>query len=145
MTKPTLESVSKVLLINEKNEALILTVGDYKGRPDKSFKPDLPGGGVDPGESDLIAVVRELDEETGIKVKPELFNLAYAETKFYADENKSVSKFLYLLFLNETPEVTLSWEHSEYGWVSLDSLMTSVEFRPFYDKAIRYCFSNNLL
>ena len=31
---------------------------------------DLPGGGVDPGEDDLAAVVREFGEETGLKVRP---------------------------------------------------------------------------
>jgi hypothetical protein len=29
-----------------------------------------PGGGIDPGESDVDAAVRELEEETGIRVEP---------------------------------------------------------------------------
>lgn len=145
MTKPALESVAKVLAVNEKKEALILTVGEYKERPDKSFKPDLPGGLVDPGENELMAVTRELKEETGIIANPELFKLVYAETNFYAEEGKSVSKFLYLLFLTETPEVNISWEHSEFNWISLSNLMSSVEFRPFYKQAIDYCFSHRLL
>ena len=145
MTKPILESVAKVLVVNEKKQALILTVGEYKERPDKSFKPDLPGGLVDPGESELIAVTRELNEEAGIEIEAESFNLVYTKTEFYPKENKSVSKFLYLLFLTETPEVTLSWEHSDYSWVSLGDLMSSVEFRPFYEEAIQYCFSHKLL
>lgn len=145
MSKPILESVAKVLVINERSEALILTVGDYKGHPEKSYKPDLPGGLVDPGETELVAVVRELEEETGIVADPELFKLAYAKTEFFADENKSVSKFLYLLTLTETPEVNISWEHSEYKWIPLDGLTSSVAFKPFYDEAIRYCFANKLI
>src|SRR5690606_10989688 len=82
MTKPILESIAKVLVVNEKKEALILTVGEYKERPDKSFKPDLPGGLVDPGENELMAVTRELNEEAGIIANPESFNLVYAKTEF---------------------------------------------------------------
>lgn len=145
MTKPILESVAKVLVVNEKKEALILTVGEYKAHPHKSFKPDLPGGLVDPGETELAAVARELKEEASIEVEAKSFNLVYAKTEFYPKENKSVSKFLYLVFLRETPDVTISWEHSEYNWIPLDNLTSSVELRPFYEEAVLYCFSHKLL
>lgn len=38
----------------------------------EGFAPwhDLPGGGLDPGETDEQAVVREFGEETGLKVAP---------------------------------------------------------------------------
>lgn len=145
MTQPSLESVAKVLVINEKNEVLILTVGEYKERPDKSFKPDLPGGLVDPGESELEAVVRELQEESGIEVERNMFELVYAKTEFYPQENKSVSKFLYILRLTFTPDVTISWEHASYEWVPLTDLQNSIELRSFYKEAVAYCFTNNLL
>ena len=145
MSKPTLEAVSKVLVVNQHNELLVLTIGEYKHRPDRSFKPDLPGGMVDPGETERNAVVRELREETGVVLSPERFDLVYAKTEFFSKENKSVSKFLYLVFLTETPEVLLSWEHAAYRWVPLSDLTSSVAFRPFYDEAIQYCFSTGLL
>ena len=145
MTKPTLESVAKVLVTTEGKEALVLTVGEHTLRPEKSYTPDLPGGVVDLGETELAAVVRELNEETGIKISPELFTLVYAKTEFFADENKSVSKFLYLLFLQEKPQVNLSWEHSDYSWITLSDLTSSVKFSPFYDEAIKYCLSHELV
>ena len=39
-------------------------------RPDAPPYYDLPGGALDPGEDDAAALVRELGEETGLKVRP---------------------------------------------------------------------------
>ncbi len=145
MTKPTQESVAKALVINEKNEVLVLTLGKHREKPEKSFQPDLPGGLVDPGETELVAVARELQEETNIVASTESFTLAYARTEFFEHENKSVTKFLYLLSLDTTPEITLSWEHSAYEWVPLEKLMGVINLRSFYKEAAEYCFSHNLL
>lgn len=139
-----LESVAKVLVINEKQEALILTTGTYESAPHKSFKPDFPGGLVDPGETELAASVRELNEETGIVVDANKFTLAFTETKFYKDENKSVSKFLYITRIDHAPNVILSWEHSRFEWVPISQLHT-IELRPFYAEAIEYCFTSGIL
>jgi 8-oxo-dGTP pyrophosphatase MutT (NUDIX family) len=139
------ESVAKVLLINGENNALVLTVGVYVARPDKSFKPDLPGGMVDPGESELDAVQRELREETGIALPKEAFSLAYTKTEFFDGEKKSVNKFLYIAFTDKVPAVKLSWEHASYEWVSLEQLQNNIELRPFYKEAVTYCFENKLL
>lgn len=138
------ESVAKALVINQKHQALILTVGNYRARPDKSFKPDLPGGLVSDSETELTAVVRELQEETSIIADPSAFTLAFAKTEFFDKESKSVTKFLYILQLNDTPEVTLSWEHVEYEWMSID-LLPAIELRPFYKEAIDYCFAHTLI
>ena len=145
MAEVSLESVAKVLLINENQEVLVLNIGDYKDKPERSFTPDLPGGTVDPGESELIAVKRELFEETGIVLELDAFKLAYAKTQFYASEHKSVSKFLYIAHITYTPNVTISWEHSDHDWTPLKDITKNTQFRPFFEEAINYSFAAGIL
>jgi len=146
MSNPILESVAKALVINNDNQVLILKLGEYKERPEKSYKPDLPGGLVDPGENEHDAVIREVLEETGIAVNPKLTSLVYSGTEFIADENKSVSKHLFICRVDSNLEVKLSWEHSSYEWHDLEELQSkTVKLRAFYNEAIEYCFTNNIL
>ena len=141
----TQESVAKVLIVTEGREALILTTGDYKGRPEKAHKPDLPGGLVDAGEAEHTAALREVSEETGMSLDPGSMELLYAETKFYAQESKSVSKLLYLARIATAQSVTLSWEHEAYEWVNFDTVLETHELRPFYREAIAYAQNNQLV
>jgi len=143
--KPQPASVAKALIVNERNEVLILTAGEYKARPDKSFKPDLPGGLVDPGESEIQAVVREIGEETGIAVGSDYAKLVYAHTELSPDKSLSVTKCLYLIFLDDTPDVTLSWEHVSYEWVPISKIGKEVKLRGFYAEAADYCLEIGLL
>ena len=144
MTKPIIESVAKALLINSKNEALILTLSEHTEKPEKSFKPDLPGGLVDPGENEHEAVIREVAEETGISIQNDEMKMVYSRTEFFKDENKSITKHLFIVNVTGAADVKLSWEHSDYDWIPLSSLH-GIELRSFYDEAIRYCFLNNLV
>jgi len=141
------ESVAKTVVVNEKNEALVLTIGEYEGRPDKSHTPDLPGGQVEiaDGESEMAGAIREAEEEAGIVLDPARMVLAYTKTRSFPEENKSVSFFLYVTKLDSTPDVVVSWEHENYEWVPLEALLETKAFRPFYKKAIEYAFANKLL
>jgi 8-oxo-dGTP pyrophosphatase MutT (NUDIX family) len=139
------ESVAKILLINEKDEALMLRIGDYQARPERSHTADLPGGLVDPGEFDHDAVLRELDEEAGIDVPTQLVKLVYAETEYYPEQDKSVTKLLYTAKLSETPQVTISWEHEAYEWHNVNNFADHYTLRSFYDRAVRYVVSHHLI
>ncbi|HEY8992308.1 MAG TPA: NUDIX hydrolase [Candidatus Microsaccharimonas sp.] len=142
-----IESVAKALVLNEKDEVLVLTIGEYEAHPEKSYTPDLPGGQVEigDGETERDGVIREIEEETGITVNVQDAFLAYTATDSYDNNTKSVSKFLYIVRLDHTPEVVISWEHSVYEWVPVAELLEAKTFRPFYKEAIEYAVARNLL
>lgn len=144
VAKVELESVAKVLIVDNQNRALVLTLAKHLASPEKSYLPDLPGGVVDPGESEQAGAIREVYEECGITLDPDTTRLAYSNTSFYEKESKSVTKLLYIAHVDEPPRVTLSWEHSEYKWIAVDALH-EVDLRQFFNEAIRYCSEHGLI
>ena len=139
-----LESIAKILIINDDGNVLTLTLSEHLKYPEKSYQPDLPGGIVDAGEPENLGVIREVQEECGIDLDPAKIQLAYAETAYDEEDNKSVTKLLYITHLDDAPAVTLSWEHSDYKWVSVTELQ-SIDMRPFFNRAIQYVVSHKII
>ena len=139
-----LESIAKILIIDGDGNVLTLTLSEHLKYPEKSYQPDLPGGIVDAGEPEHLGVVREVQEECGIDLDPTKIRLAYAETVYDEKENKSVTKLLYVTHLDNTPAVTLSWEHSDYKWVSVAELQ-NINMRPFFNRAIQYVIAHKII
>ena len=54
-----------VVVVNEKNEVLLAKVYRY---PIDDYSWEIPGGGIDEGEDEAASVIRELEEETGVKL-----------------------------------------------------------------------------
>lgn len=103
--------VTKCFITNKSNKILILR-RSYEDviRPGKW---DLAGGKVEPKEDPNISVVREINEETGLKTtNPEITYIstetgdAYILTLFY------VSKYV-------NGGIVLSDEHIDYKWISI--------------------------
>ena len=139
-----LESIAKILIIDGDGNVLTLTLSEHLKYPEKSYQPDLPGGIVDAGEPEHLGVIREVQEECGIDLDPAKIQLAYTETAYDKKENKSVTKLLYITHLDNTPAVTLSWEHSDYKWVSIAELH-NIDLRPFFNRAIQYIVAHKII
>ena len=138
-----LESIAKILIINGDGNVLTLTLSEHLKYPEKSNQPDLPGGIVDAGEPENLGVIREVQEECGIDLDSAKIQLAYAETTYDEKENKSVTKLLYVTHLDNTPAVTLSWEHSD-KWVSVAELL-NIDMLPFFNQAIQYVIERKII
>lgn len=88
-----------------------------QNRVDKSWRGyALPGGHVEPGESVVLSVIREMKEETGLDIKsPRLCGIK----QFQSDGGR------YIVFLFETEEFSgelVSSEEGEMKWVKRDEL-----------------------
>ena len=85
------------------------------------------GGQVDTGETPKAAAVRELREETGIKVgKKDIIKVAHLrlEGPGYAGIERDL--YFYLMLTEDLIEVRLNMEHSEYRWFKKNNLPYSV-------------------
>ena len=105
------------LIFNDKREILIAKRSDSD-----SVLPgywDIPGGTLGFGEDPAIGAMREVLEESGLKItSPNLF--AYTSN---VDSAKD-TQFVRLIFIAQSPKdpvVKLNpEEHSEYSWVKTD-------------------------
>lgn len=140
---PRTEMTAKAIVRNADGHFLVLRSSKWEERPDRSQKPDLPGGMVEAGEAPQAAVAREVLEEAGLDIKPEKYELLYSETEFYEDTNTSVVKHVFAA-QSDSSDVTLSWEHEAYEWVSKDNFIKT-KWRAFYVRAHDYIFQHDLL
>jgi len=101
------------IICNGDDKVLLLTraSGDFMPNID-----ELPSGKVEKDEELLVALKREIKEETSLDV---------SEVPFYIDQfdysSKSGNKtrqFNFLVKVNQPASVTISEEHSAYAWVS---------------------------
>ncbi|KAJ2798869.1 hypothetical protein H4R20_004658 [Coemansia guatemalensis] len=113
---------------------------------------EIPGGHVDPGESILDAVSREIHEETGLsvtKVICEFDGFHYWTTKFMENESKNAKDNTYsvcTLQLNFCVQVSNSAmvvlnpeEHQKYAWctaATIDQFSLSPDMRKVVANAL---------
>jgi NAD+ diphosphatase len=106
---------ASLALVRNKGEYLVMK---RSKAPKKDFW-DLPGGFVDPGETFLEALIREIKEETNLDVAVVQFLGSYPS--IYGDTGKTTIAEAYL-FEAANRRVELSEENSEHKWVLLKDM-----------------------
>ena len=93
-------------------------------RPDKRAYPDvwdLPGGLVEPGESELEALERELQEELGVRIATGSASHLCRVPAGSDDEPAVLSAWLVREWQG-TPSNVAPEEHDDLGWFGLEEL-----------------------
>ncbi len=120
LTRETKTGVKYLLLTNRKRK-----------------EPGLPKGHAEEGESELETALRETEEETGLHELE--VNVDFRDELNYparrAGENYD-KVVVYFLARTTSKQVTLSKEHSEYEWATLDRALYALPY-PNLRKTIR--------
>jgi len=109
--------VAKVLFKNPEGKYLVLFRNNH---PIFGNAMDLPGGTLEKGETLEEAAIREVYEESGIRLNHDQLRLI-EKTRRYSRVGTQFA--LYAVLAKDSPEVTLSWEHADYKWVTKEDLL----------------------
>ena len=126
--------VAKALVRNSEGLYLVLHRGNTHPRFPGHI--DFPGGEVEPKETPEAAVIREIQEETGLLVDPKKLK------KLFTKQYRQTTHILFEAKLTEPDaKVALSWEHKSYRWITPEELKSLPKFSdadPYYTDAVDY-------
>ena len=116
MSRTEIVELTVLCLISNGNKVLLQNriKDDWKGYT-------LPGGHVEPGESFVDAVIREMKEETGLYIK----NPRLAGVKQFPVRDGKYENGRYIVFLFKTNEFTgdiISSDEGKMEWVEISKL-----------------------
>lgn len=129
--------VAKAILFDKQGRVLLIRRSQTA--PRRPLEWDFPGGFVDDDdESYQYACLREITEETGLKIRDNHLKLAYTESASgkFGDKEKDVS-WLYFEGRVQTADVYLSFEHDDSTWAGLDEALRLITYDTQL-RALRY-------
>lgn len=129
--------VAKALVRSSEGLCLVLHRGNTHPRFPGHI--DFPGGEVEPKETPEAAVMREIQEETGLLVDPKKMK------KLFTKQYQQATHVLFEAKLAEPDaKIALSWEHKGYRWITPEELKSLPKFPgadPYYTDVVDYLSS----
>jgi 8-oxo-dGTP pyrophosphatase MutT (NUDIX family) len=116
-----MQRVGKALVYNP--DGKILTLFRSETHPHLAHHVDFPGGLVEEDESAEVAITREIEEETGVTIDAAQVSIALSGISKNSNGKGETHYSLGKATLADTPEITLSWEHEKYDWLTADELL----------------------
>ena len=126
--------VAKALVRSSEGLCLVLHRGNTHPRFPGHI--DFPGGEVEPKETPEAAVMREIQEGTGLLIDPNKLK------KLFAKQYQQTTHVLFEAKLAEPDaKIALSWEHKDYRWITPEELNRLPKFPgadPYYTDVVDY-------
>ena len=117
---------ANVLILNQEGKVLILrrTIS-HRTRP---LSLDIPGGGLESGESFEEAAIREVEEETGLSVTIEDIQLVTKRKQVFDERILEGALFFVKYRVANETAIIVSDEHDKYLWVKPEKITGLPEF-----------------
>jgi len=127
-----MKHVAKLVIVDGGGKYLLLRRNNH---PVFGNDPDLPGGTLEEGELPMETMIREVSEEIAVTIDQADVRELYASAEYSAIGTHYT---LYIAELHHTPDVTISWEHSDYEWLDRQVFLEKV--RQSNDKFMHMVF-----
>ena len=126
-----------------KDKKVLLNLRKENELPEAHLKWEYPGGKVDFGETPQEAVVREVFEETGIRIKVERL-LPYVQTNYwkYPWGNQQTLCFIFLCSFVKQEEVPNDHHVEEFDWIEINKVK-DLDSLPGTDEILQLALSNS--
>lgn len=120
----------KAILFDPAAKKFLLVKDDKPGREENW---GFIGGRIDEGEEPLVALQREISEEAGDALEYEITGIVDTESVGKPDNKTMMQGFLVLY---RGGDITLSGEHREYQWQSLEEVQAAEDYRPWVKRFV---------
>jgi len=89
-----------------------------------------PGGHIDEGEDPMTAIIREIFEETGVKVGPENVKLKAISTHYHHNMKETYLSFIFLAKIPDFQEAKKDDVEGQSEWIPIRKLLSMKKVFP---------------